>query len=135
MVVPSPTPFRTKKARAVGIPIIDLSLERSVLSEKIVQACQDYGFFKVVNHGVPMENISRMEKEGSDFFAKPASEKQQQAGGCLVHLVMAAKILASMGMWVSLSIFFFTQTISPFLTYPKLSPLLTQQSSGSSQVL
>ncbi|CAL5433511.1 unnamed protein product [Camellia sinensis] len=81
MVVSSPTPFRTKKARAVGIPIIDLSLERSVLSEKIVQACQDYGFFKVVNHGVPMEIIARMEKEGSDFFAKPASEKQQQAGG------------------------------------------------------
>ncbi|CAL5437528.1 unnamed protein product [Camellia sinensis] len=80
MVVSSPTPFRTKKARAVGIPIIDLSLERSVLSEKIVQACQDYGFFKVVNHGVPMEIIARMEKEGSDFFAKPASEKQQQAG-------------------------------------------------------
>ncbi|CAL5433575.1 unnamed protein product [Camellia sinensis] len=65
MVVSSPTPFRTKKARAVGIPIIDLSLERSVLSEKIVQACQDYGFFKVVNHGVPMEIIARMEKEGS----------------------------------------------------------------------
>ncbi|KAI7990182.1 Gibberellin 2-beta-dioxygenase 2 [Camellia lanceoleosa] len=81
MVVPSRTPFRTKKARSVGIPIIDLSLERSVLSEKIVQACQDYGFFKVVNHGVPMEIIARMEKEGSDFFAKPASEKQQQAGG------------------------------------------------------
>ncbi|KAL7199109.1 hypothetical protein ACSBR2_021397 [Camellia fascicularis] len=81
MVVPSPTPFRTKKARAVGIPIIDLSLERSVLSEKIVQACQDYGFFKVVNHGVPMEIIARMENEGSDFFAKPASVKQQQEGG------------------------------------------------------
>ncbi|CAL5357816.1 unnamed protein product [Camellia sinensis] len=80
MVVSSPTPFRTKKARAVGIPIIDLSLERSVSSEKIVQVCQDYGFFKVVNHGVPMEIIARMEKEGSDFFAKPASEKQQQAG-------------------------------------------------------
>ncbi|GMQ00432.1 hypothetical protein CsSME_00047527 [Camellia sinensis var. sinensis] len=80
MVVSSPTPFRTKKARAVGIPIIDLSLERSVSFEKIVQACQDYGFFKVVNHGVPMEIIARMEKEGSDFFAKPASEKQQQAG-------------------------------------------------------
>ncbi|CAL5425866.1 unnamed protein product [Camellia sinensis] len=78
MVVPSPTPsLRTKKTMAVGIPIIDLSLERSVLSQKIVQACEEYGFFKVVNHGVPKEIISSMEKEGSDFFAKRSSEKQR----------------------------------------------------------
>ncbi|XAR61445.1 Gibberellin 2-beta-dioxygenase [Bertholletia excelsa] len=77
MVLPSPNSLRTKKTRAVGIPIIDLSLDRSILSEKVVQACEEYGFFKVVNHGVPRDIIARMEKEGSDFFAKSTSEKQQ----------------------------------------------------------
>lgn len=80
MVVPSPTSMmmiRTKKTKAVGIPTIDLSMERSELTEHVVKACEEYGFFKVVNHSVPKEVISRMEEEGAEFFAKPISEKRQ----------------------------------------------------------
>ncbi|XP_059664294.1 gibberellin 2-beta-dioxygenase 2 [Cornus florida] len=81
MVVPSPTPnpIWSKKARTapLGIPTIDFSVERSVLSKQIVKACEEYGFFKVVNHGVAKEIITRMEKEGFNFFSKPASQKQQ----------------------------------------------------------
>ncbi|XP_031274140.1 gibberellin 2-beta-dioxygenase 2-like [Pistacia vera] len=77
MVVPSPSPMRTKKTRAVGIPTIDLSLSKPKLLELIVKACEEYGFFKVTNHGVPKEVISRLEEEGTDFFAKPAVEKQR----------------------------------------------------------
>ncbi|EEF47220.1 gibberellin 2-beta-dioxygenase 2 [Ricinus communis] len=77
MVVPSPTPMRIKKTKAVGIPTVDLSLNRSIVSELIVRACEDYGFFKVVNHGVNKEVVARLEEEGSDFFAKPAKEKQR----------------------------------------------------------
>ena len=77
MVVPSPSPIRSKKTKAVGIPVIDLSLNRSAIAELIVNACEDYGFFKVVNHGVPKEIIGRLEEEGLSFFAKPSSEKQK----------------------------------------------------------
>ncbi|KAF1880348.1 hypothetical protein Lal_00048985 [Lupinus albus] len=76
MVVPSPM-IRTKKTKAVGIPTIDLSMERSELREQVVKACEEYGFFRVVKHGVPKEVISRMEEEGAEFFAKPTSEKLQ----------------------------------------------------------
>lgn len=48
-----------------------------MLSENIVRACEDYGFFKVVNHGVPMEVVSRLEEGGSEFFDKPAVEKNR----------------------------------------------------------
>lgn len=75
MVVPSPTPIRTKKTKAVGIPTIDLSLNRSMLSELVVRACEEFGFFKVVNHGVSNEIVTRLEEEGAEFFAKPATEK------------------------------------------------------------
>ena len=77
MTVPSHSPFRRKKTRALGIPTIDLSLERSKLPELIVKACEEFGFFKVVNHGVPDHITARMEREGLDFFAKPASAKQK----------------------------------------------------------
>nr|USF86094.1 gibberellin 2-oxidase 6 [Chrysanthemum x morifolium] len=75
MVLSSPSPLRTKKTRAIGIPIIDLSLDTATLSQHIVTACQEYGFFKVVNHGVPFETISKMEEVAQHFFAKPTSEK------------------------------------------------------------
>ncbi|CAI0469822.1 unnamed protein product [Linum tenue] len=77
MVVPSPISFWTKKSRAVGIPTVDLSLDRETMSESIVDACEELGFFKVVNHGVDMEAVSRWEKEGAEFFAKPAPVKQR----------------------------------------------------------
>ncbi|KAK6937227.1 Non-hem dioxygenase N-terminal domain [Dillenia turbinata] len=74
MVVPTPA-VRTKKTRAVGIPTIDLSsLNRS---ELIVKACEQYGFFKVINHGVPREIVMGMEEEGQDFFSRPPIEKQK----------------------------------------------------------
>ena len=77
MVVPSSMMLRTKKTKAVGIPTIDLSMEKPELSKLVVKACEEYGFFKVVNHSVPKEVISRLEEEGADFFAKPTSEKRQ----------------------------------------------------------
>ncbi|XP_077239833.1 gibberellin 2-beta-dioxygenase 2-like [Tasmannia lanceolata] len=77
MVVANPTPIRIEKIRTIGIPVIDLSRNRAQVAELIVKACEDYGFFKVINHGVPEEIIERMEAEGLDFFARPASEKQK----------------------------------------------------------
>ncbi|XVE73484.1 hypothetical protein DITRI_Ditri11bG0121500 [Diplodiscus trichospermus] len=77
MVALSPASMRTKKTRAVGIPVVDLSLDRSIVSELIVKACEEYGFFKVINHGVPREIISRLEGEGVHFFDKPAGDKQR----------------------------------------------------------
>lgn len=59
-----------------GIPIIDMSQERSRVSMQIFKACETLGFFKVVNHGVDQTIISRMEQESINFFAKPVHEKK-----------------------------------------------------------
>ncbi|TYH39003.1 gibberellin 2-beta-dioxygenase 2 [Gossypium raimondii] len=77
VVLSSATSMRTKKTKAVGIPVVDLSLDRSTVSELIVKACEDYGFFKVINHGVPSDTISRLEDEGVRFFDKEAGDKQR----------------------------------------------------------
>ncbi|KAK9077430.1 hypothetical protein SSX86_005767 [Deinandra increscens subsp. villosa] len=57
------------------IPIIDLSKPES--KHLLVKACQDFGFFKVVNHGVPLEFIAKLESEAMKFFSSPLSQKQK----------------------------------------------------------
>ncbi|KAJ7955278.1 gibberellin 2-beta-dioxygenase 2-like [Quillaja saponaria] len=78
MVVASPTPIRDEKIVSdIDLPIIDLSAERSTVTKLIVQACEDYGFFKVINHGVTKDTIANMEDQSLSFFAKPMAEKQR----------------------------------------------------------
>ncbi|KAI8004137.1 Gibberellin 2-beta-dioxygenase 2 [Camellia lanceoleosa] len=77
MVVATPTQIHIEKIREVELPIIDLSAERSEVSKLIVKACSEFGFFKVINHGVPEDVITRMEEESYGFFAKPGCEKQR----------------------------------------------------------
>ncbi|KAK1557230.1 hypothetical protein Q3G72_020792 [Acer saccharum] len=50
-----------------GIPVIDLADPEA--KNLIVHACQEIGFFKLVNHGVPMEFITRLEAEAVKFFS------------------------------------------------------------------
>ncbi|KAK8349693.1 hypothetical protein V6Z11_A06G161900 [Gossypium hirsutum] len=58
-----------------GIPVIDLrDPEAKTL---IVKACEEYGFFKLINHGVPMEFMTRLEAEALSFFNLPQSDKDK----------------------------------------------------------
>lgn len=72
MVVASPNPTHTHKP-----PIIDLAGPRSQVSDLIQRACKEFGFFMVINHGVPDDVIAQMEAVGSEFFSLPVSEKQR----------------------------------------------------------
>ncbi|KAL3615188.1 Gibberellin 2-beta-dioxygenase [Castilleja foliolosa] len=57
------------------IPIIDLS--DTNCKKLIVEACKEFGFFKVVNHGVSMEFLNRFETEALNFFELPQEEKDK----------------------------------------------------------
>ncbi|XVF67644.1 hypothetical protein PTKIN_Ptkin10aG0137900 [Pterospermum kingtungense] len=71
---------------AEGIPLIDLSLLNSPdavsdpstlhsLVSKIGNACKHWGFFQVINHGVPPEKLEKLYKASRKFFAQPLEEK------------------------------------------------------------
>ncbi|XP_038905831.1 gibberellin 2-beta-dioxygenase 2-like [Benincasa hispida] len=83
MVVPPPnsSPTTDSKSSAVAaarIPTIDLSgitSKRQDISKLLVEACENYGFFKLINHGVPQDSITRVEEEAFAFFAMPTAEK------------------------------------------------------------
>lgn len=77
MVAASPNPIHNEKIEAIELPIIDLSAERSQVRNLIVKACEDYGFFKVINHGVPQDIVAKLEEQSLSFFAKTMAEKQR----------------------------------------------------------
>ncbi|KAG4960646.1 hypothetical protein GLYMA_13G259400v4 [Glycine max] len=57
------------------IPIVDLS--KPDAKTLIVKACEEFGFFKVINHGVSMEAISELEYEAFKFFSMSLNEKEK----------------------------------------------------------
>ncbi|CAI8585272.1 unnamed protein product [Vicia faba] len=85
MVLASPKPHRSETILVSDvIPIIDLKGERCEVIKLIVKASEEFGFFKVINHGISDETIDKMEEAGFSFFAKPMSEKKlsSPAYGC-----------------------------------------------------
>lgn len=84
MVLASPNLIRSEKILTTDLPTVDLTAERSVVKNLIVKACEEYGFFKVINHSITSETIAKMEEAGFGFFAKPVTQKKQAspAYGC-----------------------------------------------------
>lgn len=58
-----------------GIPVINLSQPGS--EALVVRACEELGFFKVTDHGIPMELIAKLEEEAVKFFALPQTDKER----------------------------------------------------------
>ncbi|MFS7931609.1 putative gibberellin 2-beta-dioxygenase [Helianthus anomalus] len=65
-----------KSTNFTGIPVIDLSYPDDA-KNLMVKACQDYGFFKVINHGVPLRLATELENETMRFFNMSQSEKDK----------------------------------------------------------
>ncbi|XP_057422393.1 gibberellin 2-beta-dioxygenase [Lotus japonicus] len=57
------------------VPEVDLSHPEA--KTLIVNACKEFGFFKIINHDIPMELISNLENEALSFFMQPQSEKEK----------------------------------------------------------
>jgi gibberellin 2-oxidase len=58
-----------------GIPVINLSDPNA--KTLVVDACEEFGFFKVINHGVSMELISKLETEAVKFFSLSQDDKNR----------------------------------------------------------
>ena len=58
------------------LPVIDLSNDTKEVVLEIGEACKTWGFFHVINHGVPLELISRIMKTSKEFFYLPLEEKK-----------------------------------------------------------
>ncbi|KAJ7967412.1 2-oxoglutarate and Fe(II)-dependent oxygenase superfamily protein [Quillaja saponaria] len=79
--------------QAEGIPLIDLSplythvsgdsdsvsdpISLQGLVKEIGSACKQWGFFQVINHGVPLDKRQRIEDAARKFFAQSLEEKRK----------------------------------------------------------
>ncbi|KAG8364786.1 hypothetical protein BUALT_Bualt18G0035000 [Buddleja alternifolia] len=61
-----------------SIPVINIQ-EFSTLAEKIVKACEEWGCFRLVNHGLPMALMSEMKAVTESLFDKPREIKQRNS--------------------------------------------------------
>ncbi|XP_022923378.1 2-oxoglutarate-Fe(II) type oxidoreductase-like isoform X1 [Cucurbita moschata] len=67
-------------ASVLQLPIIDLSSQdRASVALSIHEACLDYGFFYLINHGVEDELLERVFDESRKFFSLPIEEKMKLA--------------------------------------------------------
>lgn len=71
----------------ISIPIIDYSLltsgtpnQRTKIINDLRNACQEWGFFTVINHGVPEDQIKAMMDACIDFFNLTEEEKREYQG-------------------------------------------------------
>ncbi|MQL91632.1 hypothetical protein Taro_024236 [Colocasia esculenta] len=75
-------PIETAGGATEKIPVVDLGkllgdarLSRAEEAAKLRSACEDWGFFQLVNHGVPEEVMGRMAAALEGFFAQTLEEK------------------------------------------------------------
>ncbi|TVT97087.1 hypothetical protein EJB05_57686 [Eragrostis curvula] len=62
-----------------AVPVVDLSSPGA--ARAIVDACERFGFFKVVNHGVAAGTMDRAESEAVRFFAQAQADKDRAGPG------------------------------------------------------
>ncbi|XP_062108609.1 protein SRG1 [Humulus lupulus] len=76
----------TAASSSSNIPIIDFhklsnGTKDEVLSEllQLSTACDEWGFFQVINHGIDQSLVEQIEKVSKGFFMLPLAEKQEYA--------------------------------------------------------
>ncbi|KAL8122029.1 hypothetical protein AgCh_018675 [Apium graveolens] len=66
----------TKVSNKESIPVIDMSnLDDPNVAEQIANAAEQWGFFQIVNHGIPVEVLENVKEATRSFFQLPAEEK------------------------------------------------------------
>ncbi|KAJ1266193.1 hypothetical protein BS78_08G132000 [Paspalum vaginatum] len=105
----------------VKIPIIDLagftsdeeSHKRTL--EAMTDACQDWGFFQVVNHGVDLDDVKRMKQVWREFFDLPMEQKKLYANSPVTYEGYGSRIGVDKAAILDWSDYYFLNLLPTYL--------------------
>ncbi|MED6148551.1 Jasmonate-induced oxygenase 2 [Stylosanthes scabra] len=106
-----------------NIPVIDLqclsSEEDSVLQEEtlrhVAEACRDWGFFQVVNHGISHELMRKARELWREFFDQPYEVKEEYANSPETYEGYGSRLGVNKGAVLDWSDYFFLHYMPPSL--------------------
>ncbi|KAK9945098.1 hypothetical protein M0R45_010629 [Rubus argutus] len=76
---PEKRPGKLNVPLCKSIPVVDLaSYDHRDTIQQIFKASQDYGFFQVINHGVPQKVIDETMRVFKEFHAMPSKDKARE---------------------------------------------------------
>ena len=60
------------------VPVIDFAQTRetALIANEIGKACEDWGFFQIVNHGISTKSIETLWNDTQNFFSLPKNQKR-----------------------------------------------------------
>ncbi|CAA2963197.1 DOWNY MILDEW RESISTANCE 6-like [Olea europaea subsp. europaea] len=74
----SERPKLSEVADCENVPVIDLGCgNRSLIIKQIGDACHEFGFFQVINHGISKESMEEILAVAHEFFSLPVEEKMK----------------------------------------------------------
>lgn len=101
-------------ASEVNIPVIDMeglysgdAEMRRRTAALIDEACREWGFFQVVNHGVSHEMMGRTREAWREFFQLPLEEKQRYANSPMTYEGYGSRLGVEKGISLDWSDYFF----------------------------
>lgn len=118
---------------SINIPVIDLqnlfSNDQSLRDETmslVSQACTEWGFFQILNHGVSHELMKRARETWREFFSLPLDEKQEYANLPNTYEGYGSRLGVEKGAILDWSDYFFLHYMPPSLRnqskWPALPP-------------
>lgn len=108
---------------ALNIPIIDVhafsldqdhSLRRTILNQ-VSDACRNWGFFQIINHGIRPELLDDIRRAWHDFFKLPVEMKQVYANSPKTYEGYGSRLGVQKGAILDWSDYFFLHYLPPRL--------------------
>ncbi|KAM6594717.1 hypothetical protein CsatA_002420 [Cannabis sativa] len=72
-------PENSKAIEGVTVPVVSLTQPHASVVKEIDTAATEWGFFVIIDHGIPTELIQRLKEVGEMFFKLPQIEKESYA--------------------------------------------------------
>jgi hypothetical protein len=110
---------------SLNIPVVDLSmLDNDEACRVVAAACQEWGFFQAVNHGVRPELLRRARASWRGFFRQPAEVRERYANSPATYEGYGSRLGTAKGGLLDWGDYYFLHLLPPSLKSHEKWPCL-----------